>query len=130
MVIDTIERIKLLPKQREESLTDAFSLLVGVEDRKSVDGYVKWIRSEARQIHSAAMYDLIGRTYLYAGQYSFDDFMVSMEWNREPNARFWIPRRKVWEGKHGIATQMQEYMDDEAYRYLGLSCPPGTVRVR
>lgn len=126
MVIDTIERIKLLPKQREDSLTDAFGLLIGVEDRKSVDEYVKWIRSEARKIPSAAMYDLIGKTYLYSGQYSFDDFMIAMEWNREPNARFWLPRRKVWEGKHGVATQIQEFIDDDNALYLGLSCPPGT----
>ena len=125
-MLEILEKIKSLPQQTEETLLDAFAVLVGVEDRKSVDGYVKWIRSEASKILSAKMYDLIGKTYLYAGQYSFDDFMVAMEWNREPNARFWIPRRKVWEGKHKVATQIQEFIDDEEALYLGLSCPPGT----
>ena len=56
MNIPVIEKIKSLPKQTEESLRDAFSVLMSVEDRKSVDHYVKWVRSEAKQIRSADMY--------------------------------------------------------------------------
>ena len=37
MQIPVIEKIKNLPKQTEESLRDAFSVLMNVEDRKSVD---------------------------------------------------------------------------------------------
>lgn len=126
MVIDTIERIKLLPKQTEESLMDAFGLLVGVEDRKSVDGYIKWIRSEARKIQSPEMYELLKKTYLYAGQYDFSSFLVAMEWSREPNAKFWLPRQKVLEGKHKIASQIQDFIDDPEAKFLGFSMPPGT----
>ena len=126
MEIAVIEKIKRLPKQTEESLRDAFSVLMSVEDRKSVDHYVKWIRSEAKKLRTPEMYELIKRTYFYAGQYSFDDFMVAMEWNREPQARFWLPRRKVLEGKHKIVTKIQEFMDDPNALYLGFSLPPGT----
>lgn len=91
MTIATIEKIMKLPQQTEESLMDAFSLLLSVEDRKSVDHYVRWVRGEARKIRSAAMYELIRNTYFYAAQYSFDDFMIAMEWRREPQARFWLP---------------------------------------
>ena len=124
--IPIIEKIKKLPKQTEESLRDVFSLLVGVEDRKSVDHYVRWVRAEARKIKSPEMYNLIRETYMFAGQYNFDDFMIAMEWNREPKARFWLPRRKVLEGKHGIATKIQEFMDDPEALFLGFSQPPGT----
>lgn len=124
--IPVVERIKRLPKQTEESLRDAFDMVCSVESRKSVDHYVRWIRSEAQKIRSAAMYDLIRRTYMFAGQYSFDDFMIAMEWNREPKARFWLPRRKVLEGKHGIATKIQNFMDDPEALFLGFSQPPGT----
>ena len=124
--IPIIEKIKRLPKQTEESLKDVFSLLLGVEDRKSVDHYVKWVRSEAYKIKSTEMYDLIKQTYLYAGQYDFDSFMIAMEWNREPKARFWLPRRKVLEGKHKIATKIQNFMDDPEALFLGFSQPPGT----
>lgn len=124
--IPIIERIKRLSRQTEESLRDAFGLLLGVEDRKSVDHYVRWVRSEAQKIKSAEMYELIKQTYMYAGQYDFDSFMIAMEWNREPKARFWLPRRKVLEGKHGIATKIQNFMDDPEALFLGFSQPPGT----
>lgn len=124
--IPTIERIKCLSKQTEETLRDAFGLVCAVEDRKSVDHYVRWIRAEAQKIRTAGMYDLIRKTYMFAGQYSFDDFMIAMEWNREPKARFWLPRRKVLEGKHGIATKIQNFMDDPDALFLGFSQPPGT----
>lgn len=126
MQIEIIEKIKRLPKQSEESLNDAFSLLVDVEDRKSVDEYVKWIRSEAYKLRSVGAYDLIKRTYIYAARYSFDDYMVAMEWDREPQARFWIPRRRILEGKHKLASQIQEFLDDDESRLLSISLPPGT----
>ena len=126
MEIPVIEKIKRLPNQTEESLRDAFAMLMTVEDRRSVDAYVRWVREEAKKIRTGNMYDLIRNTYFYAGQYSFDDFMVGMEWNREPQARFWLPRRKVLEGKHRIVTQIQEFMDDPNALYLGFSLPPGT----
>ena len=44
MKIAVIERIKKLPRQTKESLRDALSVLFSIEDRKSVDHYVKWIR--------------------------------------------------------------------------------------
>ena len=125
MKVATIEKIMKLPQQTEESLTDAFSLLLCAEDRKSVDHYVRWVRGEAKKIHTAAMYELIRQTYFYAAQYSFDDFMIAMEWNREPQARFWLPRRKVLEGKHHIATKIQNFMDDPDALFLGFSMPPG-----
>ncbi len=124
--IPIIEKIKRLPEQTEESLCDAFGVLLGEKDRKSVDHYLKWIRSEARKRHTPKMYDLIRQTYIFAGQYNFDDFMIAMEFDREPKARFWLPRRKVLEGKHKIATQIQDFLDDPDMLYLGFSQPPGT----
>ena len=130
MTIATIEKIMKLPQQTEESLMDAFSLLLSVEDRKSVDHYVRWVSGEARKIRSAAMYELIRNTYFYAAQYSFDDFMIAMEWRREPQARFWLPRRKVLEGKHHIATKIQNFMDDPEALFLGFSMPPDRKSTR
>ncbi len=125
MEISVIEKIKRLPKQTEETLLDVMGLLMTVEDRKSVDGYVRWVRSEAMKHRSAEMLNLVKQTYIYQAQYSFDAFMIAMEWNREPKARFWLPRRKVLEGKHGIATKIQEFMDDPTALFLGFSMPPG-----
>ena len=54
MNLPVIEKIKRLPRQTEESLRDAFSVLMSVEDRREADHYIKWIRSEAKQIRTAA----------------------------------------------------------------------------
>lgn len=67
MKIPVIVKIKSLPKQTEESLCDAFNVLLSVEDRHEADEYVKWIREEAKKIRSASMYELIRNTYFYAG---------------------------------------------------------------
>ena len=126
MEIPVIEKIKRLPVQTEESLRDAYSILYSVDNREDADEYVRWIRGEAKKIRSVGAYDLIRDTYFFAGQYDFDSFMVGMEWKREPQARFWLPRRKVLEGKHRIVTQIQEFMNDPSALYLGFSLPPGT----
>lgn len=65
-------------------------------------------------------------SYCFGAGESFDDFMIAMEWDREPKAKFWLPRREVLEGKHHIATMIQDFMDDERAEYLGISLPPGT----
>lgn len=120
-----IERIKSLP-QTEETLTDLFSLMLKVEDNKEQLKLNRWIRSHAMEIKSARMYELIHKTYLFGGRFNFDDYMVACEWNRVDNAKFWLPRRDVLEGKHHIATQIQEFIDDPKSIYLGISLPPGT----
>lgn len=119
-----IERIKRLPRQTEESLSDALGVLLGVKEHHDED--LLWIRREARKLLSEEAYNLIRQTYMYRGRYNFDDFMIAMEWDREPKARFWLPRRKVLEGKHRIATQIQEFLDDPKMLYLGFSEPPGS----
>lgn len=36
----------------------------------------------------AQMYDLQKLTYLFAAPYLFDDFLIYVEWDREPEKRF------------------------------------------
>lgn len=125
MRIEAIEKIMRLSQQTEETLKDAMGVLLWCEERKPLDDYIRWVRAEARKLRSPVAYEIIKQTYLFAGQYDFDAFMIAMEWNREPKARFWVPRRKVLEGKHGIATKIQNFMDDPEALYLGFSIPPG-----
>ena len=126
MLENVLNRIKNLPQQTEESLNDALSLVSQIEDPKKIVEWSRWIRREARTLRTAASLEIVKKTYFLAGRHNFDDFMVAMEWNREPQARFWLPRRKVLEGKHHIATQIQEFMDDPDALFLGFSQPPGT----
>ena len=118
--MELVDKIKSLP-QTEETLRDLFSIAVEQRDFE----LNKWVRHELRKMTSAAAYELIRKTYIFGAQVSFDDYMIACEWNREPKAQFWLPRRKVLEGKHKIATQIQEFLDDDNMLYLGLSMPPG-----
>lgn len=70
--------------------------------------------------------DMVKAGYFTRGRRYFDDYMIASEWDRAPNARFWLPRRKVLEGQHGIATALQDFFDDPAAKFLSLSLPAGT----
>lgn len=119
-------RIKNLRKQTEDSLNDALGLVVQLENPAEIVEWTRWIRKEAMILRTPEALEIIRKCYFLAAPHNFDDFMIAMEWKREPNARFWLPRRKVLEGKHGIATKIQNFMDDPEALFLGFSQPPGT----
>lgn len=125
-LLNLIERIKRLSQQTEESLNDALGLIVQLEDPHAIVAECKWVRSEARKLRTPEALEIVRKTYFLAGRHSFDEYMIACEWDREPKARFWLPRRKVLEGKHHIATLIQEFIDDPKALYLGFSMPPGT----
>lgn len=120
-----IDRIKKLP-QNEETLEDLYTLMLELDDFERQKQLNKWIRLRASKIRSVEAFEIVHKTYLFGAKYSFDDYMIACEWNREPQARFWLPRRKVLEGKHKLATRLQEFIDDENALYLGFSMPPGS----
>lgn len=126
MIENLLNRIKSLPKQTEESLNDALGLIVQIEEPKVLLEWVRWVRREAMSLRTAASLEIVRKTYMLGGRHNFDDFMVAMEWNREPKARFWLPRRKVLEGKLKLASMIQNFIDDPDALFLGISMPPGT----
>lgn len=126
MLVTVLNRIKNLPQQTEESLNDALGLVVQMENVPELLEWCRWVRREAMKLRTAASLEIVRKTYFLGGKHNFDDYMVACEWKREPKARFWLPRRKVLEGKHRIATQIQEFIDDPKALYLGFSMPPGT----
>ena len=109
-----------------EKLNDLFNMVRLCEEKEERRKWNLYVRSEAKKLRTQEAYELIYRTYLLGGQDSFDDYMSACEFYREPQARFWWPRRKVLEGKHRIASQIQEFIDDPEALYLGFSMPPGT----
>lgn len=127
--MDIKEKIKRAIEVRGadiEMLKDLLDMVQLCEDKPERREWLLYVRKKAREITSGDAYDLIYRTYLLGGRDSFDDYMSACEFFREPQARFWWPRRKVLEGKHKIATQIQAFIDDPDALYLGFSMPPGT----
>ena len=65
------------------------------------------------------------RSYFLTARDSFDDFMIAMEWDRNPASRFWLPRRKILQEKFGICSAIEKFMVEDKGRKLTLSTPPG-----
>lgn len=123
---DKIKRAIEIKGADMEKLNDLLSLVQLCEDASERKEWLIYIREKARTLRTLDAYELIYQTYVSGAQDSFDDYMSACEFYREPQARFWWPRRKVLEGKHKIATQIQEFIDDPEALYLGFSMPPGT----
>ena len=69
--------------------------------------------------------DLSRRSYMCTAPDCFDDFMIAMEWNRNPKSRFWLPRRKVLEVNLGICTAIDNFIKEVGGKKLTLSTAPG-----
>ena len=69
--------------------------------------------------------NLSRRSYMFTAPDSFDDFMVAMEWDRNPKSRFWLPRRKVLEVNLGVCTSIDNFINEDGGRKLTLSTAPG-----
>lgn len=112
-IADLVEYVKM--EESEEKITG-----------EEIVRWLGWARRRYAELRTDAAYEGIYECYRIAGRYSFDDYMSACEFYREPRARFWWPRRRVLEGKHGIATKIQRFIDSPDSRYLGFSMPPGT----
>ena len=65
-------------------------------------------------------YDVVKETYLWAAPKDFDSYLIYLEWNRRPEERFYLPRRKCI---LPFVRDLQDLVDDKLDE-LFLSCPP------
>lgn len=65
------------------------------------------------------MYDVIGRTYLFESRDIFDSYCIYLEWDREPERKFYQPRRKVLKV---LADDLQD-LYYKKLDFLGISLP-------
>lgn len=118
MPVKTLERIKKL-KQTESMLLDAFDLVRQIPEETALE-WNRWVRSEAMKIPSADMYNLLFKTYLFGAQAGiFDDYCIALEWEREPQKRFYLPRRHVLKP---LVDDLQDLFDKKI-DFLGISLP-------
>ena len=67
------------------------------------------------------LYSLHKRVLLAAAPYDFESYILYIEWNRDPDKKFYPPRRKVL-GQ--VVDALQELADDKL-DLLAISLPPG-----
>jgi predicted phage terminase large subunit-like protein len=110
------------------ALSDYFETLrlLEKEDFAIAHEKVKQIRKisaeEAKRQISEKMLEINKKTVLFDAPYNFDCFMRYIEWNRAPEKRFWMPRRKQL---LPVCKAIQDLIDDRL-DILSISLPPGT----
>ena len=94
------------------------------EEWKDYDTVLEFRREIKKQVADdpKKVMDLMKRSYLLTARDSFDDYMIFIEWEREPEKRFWLPRRDIL---LPIAQAMQD-LEDDKLDLLAVSLPPGT----
>lgn len=108
---------KVYPKAAKHGYTIAVNASTALLTQKSISSKDLKLAQD--------YYELARRFCTYGGQADFDLYMIACEWAREPQAKFWLPRRKVLEGKHHLATEIQRFIDDPKMLTLTLSLCPG-----
>lgn len=109
---------------------DYFGIIraMGEVDKKLSHEYDLWLRSEtAKQVRSQGdgkliekFYELNKKTYLYMAPDDFNSYLISLEWNRPVEQRFYQPRIRIL---RKVASALQKLTDDELDE-LFLSEPP------
>lgn len=108
------------------ALEDAFNAVQLYEKENFEDSH-KWnkkIRSLSAKYASEQgnqrMFELNKIALLYDAKYDFDAYCQYIEWNREPQKKFYLPRRMV------LKTLVDDLQDlaDNKLDFLGISLPP------
>lgn len=118
-----LEKFRKIKKR--DSWLDCIKVIYGSDKLLGVE-YLKDFRSETKKSideDPVELMKLLKESYILTARDNFDDFMIAMEWDRQN--KFWLPRRRVLEGQHGIASKLQGFMDGDGKK-LTLSLPPGT----
>lgn len=117
-IIETLLRSDLTQYQNVQDLFDM---------ARTVDNYsiVKQVRDLSYKgvfgtDHQKDFYDLNMKTYQAGAKEHFEDYLIFLEWNREPKEKFYMPRRKIMSK---VAEQLQKLEDDELDELFIQMCP-------
>ena len=104
-----------------EKLKDLFDVVSVCEDKAERREWMLYVRKMAREVMSADAYELMHQTYIMgARDGSFDDYCIALEWIRDPEKRFYLPRRSVLKV---LVDDLQDLFDGRL-DFLGVSLPP------
>lgn len=99
------------------------------EDKDRVISQLKWLSDEIEKNISEIsdndemlrLYRIHKRVLLVLAPWDFESYMLYVEWERDPDKKFYIPRRKALQG---VVKSLQDLADDKL-DILSISLPPG-----
>ena len=104
-----------------EKLKDLFDVAQVCEDKAERREWLLYVRKKAREIPTVEAYELMHLTYVKGAQDgSFDDYCIALEWRRDAEKRFYLPRRSVLKV---LVDDLQDLFDGKL-DFLGVSLPP------
>lgn len=109
------------------ALSDAFEVIRMLEKENFylAHQYNKEVRrlsaKYAKEQRSARMLDMNKKSLLFDAPHDFDAYCRYLEWNRDPDKRFYLPRRK----RLKIVADSLKMLADGDLELLGISLPPG-----
>lgn len=119
------DKIKARGLEDEKVLKDYFDLLCAMDDKEEAHRRNKEVRSTAlrvgRQRNSGEFFDLYKHGLLFDAPIDLDAYCTYIEMNRDPDKRFYLPRRKRMKM---VVDALQELADGKL-DLLGISLPPG-----
>lgn len=69
-----------------------------------------------------SLFMLHKKVLLAAAPFDFESYLLYVEWEREPDKKFYVPRREIM---HTVVQAMQDLVDDR-WDLLTIFMPPGT----
>ena len=134
----TLDLINILLEQRDlkvfQNLSDFFELLriYETEDKEHAHKLNKLVRDicthQAKKkllpfSEQEKFYHLYKNSLLFDAYDDFDAFLLYIEFDREPEKKFYVPRRKLM--KDALVQYLQD-LEDDKLDILTISMPPGT----
>ena len=104
-----------------------------LQDTKQNIKSLKWLENECLKAQNKAyvkgnldfssdFYELRRDIFTALAVYDFDSYLIALEWNRKPEQRFYLPRRKVLK----VAVDAIQSLENDELDELFLSQPPRT----
>lgn len=118
---EIISRLKRSDLTQVKNIQALFDMARNTDDL----ALCKFARSKAQAVASTGnldAYELVRETYLWAAPKDFDSYCIYLEWNRKPEERFYLPRRKQLLPAVNVVQELIDDKLDEAF----LSQPPRT----
>jgi predicted phage terminase large subunit-like protein len=115
-----IEKLKQTDLTEYRNLADLFEMARVVDDLELNREVLEMSARMAREQGSVDFYNLYKRSLLFAAPHRLDEYLLYLEIKREPEKKFYVPRRKVLKP---IVDELQRLEDGEL-DFLSVSLPP------